>query len=495
MKKIIVVSGGYPDVGKGVFSSSLGYLLQTFGRTVQPVKFDGYMNSSSGTMNPYHEMMDSFYSEEEVFVLRDGYEADADSGYYERYLHREFNADSNITNGKLFSKIAELSTRGEILNYRSMRNLLKDMLINARFDSDFLLIEVGGTVGDRESEIFYECSSLLRQRGEAQIFSILLSPYFNKKSAAGTELSYRSKTTRQAYEKLWRLGLAPQAIVLRCEKEMEIEENDLAYIGLETGVSRQMVFVDSDIDSIYELPAMLRKQGIVEKVLGYFGSTGAWEKGHIEKYADSLKVVRELPKTKLAAFGKTMSCDSYVSLVEAVEHAGVENKVNLEVVWLDDAEDWRKTLSECEGLIVGEGLQFAEEKIAALKIAQERRIPVVAISFGFILMIKSLLGIGVEELGDENHVKIPRGKLVRGAVNNKRFAERLRIRSIPGVEIAGMLQDAGCNVRVVKGKVMEAELKGEALFVGMLSRPEYISHPMYPHPLLDRLVKGLADAR
>ena len=486
--KIIVVAGSYPDVGKGVFSSALGYLLKTFGYSVQMLKFDGYLNVSSGTMNPYHHDMDLAYSEEEVFVLADGYQADADSGYYERFLHESFLSDSNITNGQLFNQIINLSNAGNILNYRAMRNLLKKRILNPNyFDKDFLIIEIGGTIGDKESEIMFECLNLLRQQEEIKMFPIMLSPFFYEKSAPKTELSFRSKIIRQAYEKLWRFGLAPKAIVLRQKDDNSLEKQDLEYIALETGLSIDKVFIDKDQDSIYDLPASLRKQRLPELIMDYFGCNYRKpDNKFIEEYAELLKKRNTFSAKKIAIFGKTMSYDTYVSLKEAIFHAAIGNRINPEIVWLDDSRDWKQDLKKCSALIVGEGLENNIEKIKSLEFAYANDLPTLALSFGVNLMMKSVTKLNVEELG-EGRSDIKNGVLFSGDLKG----ERLRISSIPKKNILPIIKDK-FDALLVDDVVFEIKGRNKVYFVGTIYHPEFNSHPMFPHRVFDELMRCLA---
>lgn len=483
--RIIVVTGSYPDVGKGIFSSALGYLLKTFGYSVQMLKFDGYLNVSSGSMNPYHRTIDISYSEEEVFVLADGYQADADSGYYERFLHEPFFADSNITNGQLFNQIINLGTVGEILNYRAMRNLLKKRILNPDFcDKDFLIIEVGGTVGDRESEIMFECLSLLQQQEEIKMFPILMSPCFYEKSAPGTELSFRSKIIRQSYEKLWRLGLAPKAIVLRQKNNNLLEKQDLEYIAIETGLSPDKIFIDKNQNSIYDLPASLRKQKLPELVMDYFCCNHRKPNDKlIEKYAELLNNRKIYPVKKIAIFGKTMSYDTYVSLIEAVFHSAIKNKINPEIIWLDDSKDWKQDLKKCSALIIGEGLDNSMNKIESLKLAYAKNIPTLALSFGINLMMKSIVNLNIEELGDKEP-DIKNEKMFSGSLCN----ERLRISSIPRKNVLPIIKD-DFDVVFIDDVIFEIMGKNKTYFMGTIYHPEFNSWPMLPHRTFDDLMK------
>lgn len=210
MKKIpniVVVTGTYPDIGKGIFTASISYLLGEAGVSVSPIKFDGYFNYSSGTMNQYHGKADLKYMEEEVFVLDDGYEGDADSGYYERFTHKIFDNRLNITNGRLFSIVREMENKdllnhGEILNYRFIRKLLSNWVLDEAKKSDIAILEIGGTIGDKESEIMFDTLNLLKAQKKISLYSIMLSPYFIHPDSAGFEMSYRSKITRQGLKDL-----------------------------------------------------------------------------------------------------------------------------------------------------------------------------------------------------------------------------------------------------------------------------------------------------
>jgi CTP synthase len=517
---LVVVSGAYPDVGKGIFTSSLGCLVQSHGYSVYPVKFDGYLNASSGTMNPYHARMDSSYSEEEVFVLEDGYEGDADSGYYERYLHNVFLNESNVSNGRLFARLAQLEREGklrygEILNYRALRNLLERWLLEIAHKNDFTFIEIGGTIGDKDNEILFDCLNLIKSHGKANIFTIMLSPYLEKNSEEGTELSYRSKITRLAFEKSWRQGVMPDAIVMRVSGQLHMEKGDLEYIGLETGLSdNKDVYADNDLGSIYDLPAALRKQGLDKRVLEFFGLPSKATKiaTDIEKYAKKLAITSEQPPIRLAVFGKTMSDDSYVSLKDAIQHAGIANKKNVQIVWLDDEENWKSALQNASGLIVAEGLGFIEEKLQALHIAREKNIPTLAVSFGCSLMVKEFMEnelkikVSVEEIegNSSNDACITSGFLRAGKqpisfgssrfYKQLKFAERFRIKSIIGETVLSELVNTKLKPFATspdKTEVFGVEHQDLDFYVGVAFHPEFISHPMHPHPLFEALVKRM----
>lgn len=514
---IVTVSGAYPDVGKGVFSASLSYLLMENSYSVSPLKFDGYMNYSSGTMNPYHKSMESKYSEEEVFVLDDGYETDVDSGYYERFLDSHFKHDSVITNGKLFSMLHEMEISGllkygEVLNYRSVRQLLAKLILKKAEESNFLVIEIGGTVGDKESEIIYDTLSLLKNQKKVNLYSILLSPYFKQEGSDSLELSFRSKITRQGYEKTWRLGLAPDAIVLRTNSTSEIMKNDIEYISLETNIPERNIFTDENSDSIYSLPSQLHAQEIDKNILSFFDLSSKQSKTkRLEKYVDTLRLVRKLKKkTLIGIFGKTISDDSYVSLKEAVEHAGVETGRNTEIIWLDDVKNYTPVLKKLDAIIIGEGLGYVKEKLACIQYARERDIPCLAISFGCDLLIKEYIEnqlkqkVSIEELDQTGKTTIQKINLETGAKDitytqakhhiGSHIRERIRLNSSVSDQISTLLHTSKLKISGVDSKSKESlyfEHTSNTFLVGCKFHPEFLSHPGKPHILFVKLLKSI----
>ena len=377
---IVAIIGAYPDIGKGIFAGSLCYLLQESGFSVSPLKFDGYINYSSGTMNPYHGEGSSKYNEEEVFVLYDGYEGDADSGYYERFTHNIFSNRSNMTNGRLFSIIHDMENEnklkhGQIFTYRYIRKIVSDWILEEAKNSDVTVMEIGGTIGDKESEILFDTLNLLKSQQKIAVYTIMISPYFVHTESAGLEMSYRSKITRQAFERSWRLGLMPNAIVFRVPKNLQIPRNDLDLIGSDTGLQDEKdVYLDPDFDNIYELPKYMHDQSLDKNILKYFGLNKLFVKktGRLEKYMQGMKSAKK--ELLLGVFGKTVSDDSFVSLREAVDHAGIIQNTKVKIIWLDDSQDYKQDLLGIDALIIGEGLEYVQQKIDALTYARENSI-------------------------------------------------------------------------------------------------------------------------
>lgn len=515
--KIIAVIGAYPDIGKGIFSASVCYLLQEAGFSILPVKFDGYINYSSGTMNPYHGMADSKYNEEEVFVLDDGYEADADSGYYERFTHNTFNNKSNITNGRLFAAVLEKERagslrRGEIFTYRFIRKFLADWILDEAKKTDIVVTEIGGTIGDKESEIIFDTLHLLQSQKKISLYTIMISPYLVHKESIGFEMSYRSKITRQAFEKSWRMGLTPNAIVLRTSQKTKIPANDLDYIGRETGLcDKKSVYIDSDCDSIYELPQHIHKQLLDKNILDYFELSRKPNKTtkRLEKYAEQIQSIKKQKKELLLGiFGKTVSDDSYISLKDAIEHASVSQNVKIKIVWLDESKNYKQELSQIDALIVGEGLDYVPHKIDALMYARENSIPCLGISFGCNLLVKEFCKnilkkkITIEELKETGPLAISKKNLNTGPIKLSLSStiyykkmptnERIRHCSKYPEGFRDILMDSSLRLTGVETGTKQPvifEDEKHPFYVGCMFHPEYISHPGYPHSLFVKLIQ------
>lgn len=520
MKKIpniVAIIGAYPDIGKGIFASSVCYLLQEAGFSTAPLKFDGYINYSSGTMNPYHGRVSSKYTEEEVFVLNDGYEGDADSGYYERFIHNIFDNKSNITNGRLFSMMREREKvgglkRGEILNYRFIRKVLSDWILDEVKKTDITIVEIGGTIGDKESEIMFDTLHLLQSQQKISLYTIMISPYFVHTDSAGFEMSYRSKITRQAFEKSWRMGLTPNIIVLRISTKTQIPSNDLDLIGRETGLQNEKnIYVDPDCDCIYDLPKHIHGQGLDKNILSYFKLKSVANKKtrRLEKYAGRVKSIKRNKRNiVLGIFGKTVSDDSYVSLREAIEHASVSQNMKMKIVWLDESKNYKQELSRIGALIIGEGLDYISNKINALRYARENSIPCLGISFGCNLLIKEFCKnvlkqkIAVEEMGEVGPFAINKKKLRTGSINislsapihykKMPISERVRHCSQYSEKLIDILKDSSLRLTGAETNTKQPVIFEDTkhpFYVGCMFHPEYISHPGYPHLLFVKLIQ------
>lgn len=523
--RLIVTLGAYPDVGKGVFVSSLGYLLQEAGFSVAPLKFDGYLNYSSGTMNPYHAPSASLYMNEEVFVLEDGYEADADSGYYERYFGRAFPRSSNISNGQLFARVQHSERQGqirpgEVLNFRFLRSLLVRDILDRAAEVDFLLVEIGGTIGDPESLLMYEALSQLKEQHAAALRVILLSPYRSSETAEGFELSSRTKLTRQAFTRSWQLGLMPNYIVLRTGTSEVVLPNDLKYISEETGLQTTAVFYDPDCETIYELPSRLNRQGLDAVILESFGQpiTAHRPTKRLDSYCTELAEARDSEQqTAIAIFGFTPSVDSYVSLIEAIEHAAVSLGHWTQLTWLDKETDVTEALLHADALILAEGVERIDARLSCLNYARTHKIPTLCLSSGFDLCIKEYLvnvlgrDSSLDTIEDNEEFAHPCGGMTVGAfevrlhpdslisdiMNNTNCHERFRCNSLTPARIAEALTGTQLyitGVNATTGEPVAIEARGHRFYMAVKYHPEYLSKPKQPHPLFVRLLQYASES-
>jgi CTP synthase len=352
LPKIIVIIGAQPDIGKGIFTASCTYLLQERGFSTNPLKFDGYLNYNSGTINRYHDKVASSYFNEEVFVLKDGFETDVDSGYYERFLNREFDTTSVLTNGMIIKEIIALENKkgypmGTILKFSDIRKLILRWFMKTAEKSEIIGLEIGGTIGDPESKIVYEALDLIKQTKRANIITLMLAPYLPSRSENNKkyDFSLSSKTIRKSFLLAWKNNLKPDGIIIRC-KEKNMNQRDLDYILSDCYLSDKDIFFDYDCKSIYDLPEILTRQHFTEYIINKFNLSTKKNKKtkSIETYSLKLNKLKSNKGRliKLGIFGKTVSYDSFISLIEAIEHAMVFLGIKVDIIWLDDSKNFKK---------------------------------------------------------------------------------------------------------------------------------------------------------
>lgn len=501
-KRIITISGSYPDIGKGIFTASLGYLLQTYGVQLSILKFDGYMNYSSGTMNPYNSTVYQKYTEEEVFVLEDGYEADADSGYYERFLGRSFDERSNMTNGKVFREVFDSETKsgsvaGEILSYRSIRTHISQWISKAAQGQDVLLLEVGGTIGDKESEIIYEVLQKLTKAKDIEIFNIMLSPYIGLRNEQ-LELSSRTKLTRQAFEQVRKLGLLVDIIVFRTAKDGKVGRNDLGYVAYETGLTQGDFFIEPDCDDIYRIPDIIDTQKITQRINKSL--TIKLKKklnDHLKRYVIKKELSRKNKKViTLGIFGKTVSYDSYVSLKEAVEHSCVALGTKYNIVWLDDHFVNERLIKTIDGFIVAEGRDKHTEKRKVIRYAYENKKPLLCISLGMDLLLEEL--VEGKSLKSDSRI-ILNSELRTGSIKFKvkgsqiisrgTYSGRIRTKTATSKLKAFNVGVLSTGISLDGNETILCEVKTHPFLCGVRFHPEYESYPNKPHIIFTRFIE------
>jgi CTP synthase len=379
--KFVFVTGGVMSgLGKGITAASTGRLLENAGFDVTAVKIDPYLNVDAGTMNPYQHG--------EVYVLKDGGEVDLDLGNYERFLDADMTFDQNITTGKLYKNVIEKERAGDYLGKTvqiipHITDDIKRRVREAAAGHDVCLIEVGGTVGDIEGGPYYEAIRQFahEERDEDVLLAhVTLVPY----SKNGEQ---KTKPTQHSVKELRSIGLQPDIVVGRCEDELapDTKEKIALFCDVPTGA----VFSNPDVEDIYHVPLVVEEEGLDEYVMDRLEITGkARPKAErASRWRDI--VTREQSGTvTVALVGKYALEDAYLSIHEALKHAGLEHGVEVEVLWVD-AEEMANTheqrLKEADGIVVpgGFGTRGTGEKIAAVRYARENRVPFLGLCLGF----------------------------------------------------------------------------------------------------------------
>lgn len=535
MSRYIFITGGVvSSLGKGLASAALGALLQARGYTVRLRKLDPYLNVDPGTMSPYQHG--------EVFVTDDGAETDLDLGHYERFTGVAAAQSDNITTGRIYSNIIEAERRGDYLGATvqvipHVTNEIKDFVLSDAGDVDFVLCEIGGTVGDIEAQPFFEA---IRQvgldvgRSNALYLHVTLLPFI----AVAGEL--KTKPTQHSVKELRSIGIQPD--VLLCRSEKELPEGERKKIGLFCNVTDRAVIPAYDAPSIYDVPLAYHHQGLDQVVLEHFGITDA-PKPDLSKWDDiSDRVHYPDGEVRIAVVGKyTSLLDAYKSLNEALVHGGIANRVKVRIKWVesDIFEDNEEAIAELEnvdGILVpgGFGERGAEGKIAAARFARENNIPYFGICYGMQMAVieqaRNLAGIKdattseIEEGG--THVVGLLTEWVKGNQKESRSADddlggTMRLGAYPAqladgsrvAEIYGKssIQERHRHRYEVNTGVIEklkpygvnfsgmspngllpeiVEIPDHPWFIGVQYHPELKSRPFDPHPLFASFIKA-----
>jgi CTP synthase len=529
-KHIFVTGGVASSLGKGLTASSLGRLLVARGIRVTMQKLDPYLNVDPGTMNPFQHG--------EVFVTDDGAETDLDIGHYERFLDRNLAGTSNVTTGQIYSRVIARERRGEYLGETvqvipHITNEIKErMLANDSADVDVVITEIGGTVGDIESQPFLEAARQLRQEvGRDNVFYLHISlvPYI------GPSGELKTKPTQHSIAALRSIGIAPDAVVLRCDRP--IPEGIKKKISLMCDVDVEAVVAAVDAPSIYDIPKVLYSEGLDSYIVrrlslgGHDVQWGEWD--------DLLKKVHS-PKhsVKVALVGKYIDLpDAYLSVSEALRAGGFANDAKIELIWVPSDEcatpaGAKAALGEVDAICVpgGFGIRGIEGKLGALTFARENKIPTLGLCLGLQCMVieaaRNLAGIadansaeflpdsgthviatmddqkeivagggdmgGSMRLGLYKATLLP-GSIVAGVYGSSEVSERHRHRyevnnmyrdqiATGGLVFSGMFTD--------RDLVEFVELPREVhpYYVGTQAHPELRSRPTRPHPLFVGLI-------
>jgi CTP synthase len=382
MTRFVFITGGVvSSLGKGIASAALGALLQARGYSVRLRKLDPYLNVDPGTMSPYQHG--------EVYVTDDGAETDLDLGHYERFTGVHASKLDNATTGKIYSEVIAKERRGDYLGATvqvipHITDAIKDVVLRESAPFDFVLVEIGGTVGDIEGLPFLEA---IRQLGNeltperAMFVHLTLVPYI---SSAG---ELKTKPTQHSVKELLNVGIQPQMLICRCDRP--IPDNERRKIASFCNVRAEAVIPALDVASIYAVPISYHEAGMDREVLRHFGLPYESEPD-LSRWQRIVDVVRAPEgEVRIAVVGKyTNLLDSYKSLAEALAHGGIANKVKVHLDWVDseifEQPDTVSQLDGVHGILVpgGFGERGTLGKIAAVQFARERKVPFLGICFG-----------------------------------------------------------------------------------------------------------------
>src|SRR3954453_15767203 len=397
MARYIFITGGVvSSLGKGLASAALGALLQARGYKVRLRKLDPYLNLDPGTMSPYQHG--------EVFVTDDGAETDLDLGHYERFTGRPASKADNITTGRIYQDILTKERRGDYLGATiqvipHVTNAIKDLILDNSDGFDFVLCEIGGTVGDIEGLPFFEAIRQIKNdlpREHAIYIHLTLLPFI---PSAG---ELKTKPTQHSVKELRSIGIQPD--ILLCRTDRPIPKEERRKLGLFCNVRESAVIEARDVDNIYALPGAYHAAGLDDEVLSAFGI-----EPKIPPALQSWHVINERVRNPegavtIAIVGKyTGMKDAYKSLIEALSHGGIANKVKVNLDWIEsevfENEDPAPFLEHVDGILVpgGFGQRGAEGKIRAAQFARERHVPYFGICFGMQMAVieaaRNLCGI------------------------------------------------------------------------------------------------------
>lgn len=530
MAKYIFVTGGVvSSLGKGITAASLGRLLKSRGIKVTIQKFDPYINIDPGTMSPYQHG--------EVFVTEDGAETDLDLGHYERFIDINLSKGSNITAGKVYWSVLNKERKGEYLGSTvqvipHITNEIKQRVYDVAADdeADVVITEIGGTVGDIESLPFMEAIRQVKKevgKHDVLYIHVTLVPYI---SAAG---ELKTKPTQHSVKELRSIGIQPDILVCRTEKELSVEMKEK--LALFCDVDANAVIQNKTANTIYQVPLMMQEEGLDKIVLDKLNMRDA-APANMAAWAQMVnKINHPENEVTIAVVGKYVELpDAYISVTESLHHAGISNNTDVKIKWINSEEveaagtDYDEVFSDCKGILVpgGFGDRGVEGKIRAIQYARENKIPFLGLCLGMQCAVIEFARhvcnmedahstefapdvkypvidlmssqIDVEEKGGTMRLgaypcKVAPNTNTYTAYQSELIHERHRHRfefnnlyrkqlEEAGLVIAGTLPDDSL-VEIV-------EVKDHPWFVGSQFHPELKSRPNNPHPLFKDFVKA-----
>ena len=527
--KFVFVTGGVVSgLGKGICAASLGRLLKQRGLRVRNQKFDPYINVDPGTMSPYQHG--------EVFVTEDGAETDLDLGHYERFVDEDLSGNSSISSGKIYWSVLNRERRGDYLGATvqiipHITNEIKERVYAmAGEDVDVVICEIGGTVGDIESQPFLEAIRQVRSERPLGDVVFIHVPLIVQVPGSG---ELKSKPTQHSVKELLSLGIQPDILVCRCD--VPITEDVRGKIALFCNVQPDCVIQNATASTLYEVPLLMAEEGLDEAVCRKLGLIT--HQPDLREWTAMVKREKAARRrVRIALVGKyTQLHDAYLSVVEALNHAGTANDAVVEIQWVDSgavtAENTAELLAGCAGLIVpgGFGGRGVEGMIAAIQYARENRIPYFGICLGMQMAVvefaRRVLGWAdanstefdpaaghpvIDLMPDQVNVTdkggtmrlgrfpcvLAEGTRSRGLYGEAEISERHRHRYEFSNAFREELQAAGLRLAGTSpdGRLVEiVELADHPWFVAVQFHPEFKSRPDRPHPLFYGFVRAALE--
>ena len=523
MTKYVFVTGGVVSgLGKGITAASLGRLLKARGLKVAAQKLDPYINVDPGTMSPYQHG--------EVYVTEDGSETDLDLGHYERFINEDLNRWSNLTTGKVYWNVLNKERRGEYLGQTvqispHITQEIKDF--RAETNADVVITEIGGTTGDIESQPFLEAArqvSLEQGRENTLFIHVTLVPFLR-----GSD-EHKTKPTQHSVKELQGMGISPDIIVLRCDEPLE--EEIFRKIAMFCNVKPDCVIENRTLPTLYEAPLMLEDEDFSLIVCR---ELGLWTRPpQLDEWREMVARIKSLQyRVTIGLVGKYVQLhDAYLSVAEALRHAGYACNARVEIRWIDSEtitdETAADALAGCDGIIVpgGFGDRGVEGMVVTARYAREHDIPYLGICLGMQVAViefaRHVCGLTdatsgefdpssphkvIDFLPDQDETvskggtlrlgaypcRIAAGSVMRRCYGSEEIRERHRHRYEFNNDYRELVQDKGLCLcgQSPDGYIVEAvELSEKRFFVGVQFHPEFKSRPNHPHPLFVGLISA-----
>ena len=526
-KYLFIMGGVMSSLGKGILTSSIARILKSKDFKVNIIKFDPYLNVDPGTMSPYQHG--------EVFVTDDGAETDLDLGHYERFVDENLSKNSNVTSGKIYYSIIGKERKGDFLGgtVQVIPHVTKEIkdriyIVGKSDRTDVVITEIGGTVGDIESLPFLEA---IRQvsteigRENVMYIHVTLVPYLAKSG------ELKTKPTQHSVKELRSLGIQPDIIVCRTEKQLSKDIKDK--VSLFCNIPCECVIQNLDAEILYEVPLMMEKEGLSGIVCKRLGLIDCKEPD-LTEWSEMVEKQRNLSKTvTIALAGKYVELhDAYLSIVEALKHGGIANDADIKIKWVNseyiNEENVNNYLQKVDGILVpgGFGDRGIEGKILAIKYARENKVPYLGICLGMQMAVvefaRNVLKFekadssefnaespypvidlmpeqrDVDEKGGTMRLglypcKIKKDTKIEGVYNQELIYERHRHRFEFNNEYRRNFETKGMVLSGMSpsDRLVEAiELKDHPWFVGVQFHPEFKSRPNRAHPLFREFIKA-----